>query len=66
MQGRFLLSSYPSALLTRYTDDGGWSQIRIGQTVSICNDKTKLKPKTEVLTANFPLPRSGLGDGVLM
>ena len=66
MQGRFLLSSYPSALLTRYTDDGGWSQIHIGQTVSICNDKTKLKPKTEVLTANFPLPRSGLGDGVLM
>lgn len=66
MQGRFLLSSCPSALLTRYTDGGGWSQIRIGQTVSICNDKTKLKPKTEVLTANFPLPRSGLGDGVLM
>ncbi len=52
LQGRFLLSSYPSDLLDRYTKEHGWRQIEIQATVTA---SSKRKPKTEVLTANYPI-----------
>lgn len=52
LEGKFLLSSYPSEVLDRYTQQFGWRQIEI-------NDLTRAskarKPKVEVLTANYPI-----------
>lgn len=52
LQGKFLLSSYPSEILGKYTRENGWHQLAIEQVVTA---STKRKPKTEVLTANYPL-----------
>ncbi len=51
IQGKFLLSSYPSPILKKYTQDFGWKQISIEQRVSV--NKGAGKAKTEVLTANY-------------
>lgn len=51
LQGKFLLSSYPSELLDRYTQQYGWHQIEINDHVRA---SSKRKAKTEVLTANYP------------
>jgi len=56
IKGKFLLSSYPSELLSRYTKQMGWHQKEIHQKVSVANNTTKPhKSKTEVLTANYPI-----------
>ena len=56
IKGKFLLSSYPSALLLRFTKKHGWYTKRIRQPLSIAtSSKVKRRRKTEVLTANFPL-----------
>lgn len=57
IEGRFLLSSYPSELLDRYVKAHGWHQIKIQQTVSVANNNSKQgqKSKVEVLTANYPI-----------
>lgn len=57
IEGKFLLSSYPSPLLKQYTKAQGWHTIEIKQAVSVAhNNSTKgRKLKTEVLTANYPL-----------
>ena len=56
VQGKFLLSSYPSPILKQYTKAKGWSQIEIKQSVSVANNSPKpAKLKTEVLTANYPI-----------
>lgn len=52
LEGKFLLSSYPSEILKRYKEQYGWHQVEIDQKLSA---GTKGKRKTEVLTANFPM-----------
>ncbi len=54
LQGKFLLSSYPSDLLKRYTEANGWYTLEIEQT---CPAGPKRKKKVEVLTANYPIER---------
>lgn len=52
LQGKFLLSSYPSAVLDKYKKENGWHQVDIEQVVTASK---KRKPKIEVLTANYPI-----------
>jgi len=54
IKGKFLLSSYPSDVLKRYTKEFGWNTITVEQKVSVANrSKKPPKSKTEVLTANY-------------
>ena len=56
LEGKFLLSSYPSPILKEYTKDHGWHTETFDFTVSIANNYGRPgKPKTEVLTSNYPL-----------
>ena len=56
LEGKFLLSSYPSPILTQYLKDFSWDSKSLDFTVSVANNHGKTgKPKTEVLTANYPL-----------
>ncbi|MEA2042070.1 MAG: DNA adenine methylase [Bacteroidota bacterium] len=52
IEGKFLLSSYPSDLLQKYTKDNQWNSVRFNKHVAVSN---KGKRKIEVLTANYPL-----------
>jgi len=52
IKGKFLLSSYPSELLTKYSKEFGWHTLNIEQKISV---STTGKRKVEVLTANYPL-----------
>ena len=54
VKGKFLLSSYTSEVLDKFVSEHGWHQIRINQTVSVCAKSGVRKPKTDVLTANYP------------
>lgn len=56
IKGKFLLSSYPTAILEKYRKKYGWHSIsrELFVTVSIKNGNPK--KKIEVLTANYPLP----------
>jgi DNA adenine methylase len=55
IQGKFLLSSYPSDILMRFIKDNGWYYNVYEQGVSVNNKAGYLKRKWEVLTANYPL-----------
>jgi DNA adenine methylase len=56
IEGKFLLSSYPSDILKQYTSKYKWKQQTKEFTVSVAHNSTKpLKKKIEVLTANYPL-----------
>jgi len=56
LKGKFILSSYPSEILSEFTKRSGWYTKSIEQLVSVNQTKSKkTKTKTEVLTANFPL-----------
>jgi DNA adenine methylase len=55
VQGKFLLSSYPSDLLKHYTEENGWHTKVFEQGVSINAKSGYLKRKWEVLTANYPI-----------
>ncbi len=56
IEGKFLLSSYPSPILKQYVKQFGWKQVEIEQTVSVGSNSTKpRKCKIEVLTANYPI-----------
>ena len=55
IKGKFLLSSYPSDLLKRYTKANSWSTWSVEQGVTINNKSGYQKRKVEVLTANYPL-----------
>lgn len=57
LDGKFLLSSYPSEILSQYVKKKGWHQMHIQQTVSVANSNSTKPPKvkTEVLTANYTL-----------
>ena len=57
IKGKFLLSSYPSALLDTYIAKNGWHSMSFEKSLSAQKAKqseTK-KRKVEVLTANYPL-----------
>jgi DNA adenine methylase len=53
VKGRFLLSSYPSEVLSRYRERHGWYSVSHRQAVAV-HAKAK-KQKEEVLTANYPI-----------
>lgn len=55
VKGKFLLSSYPSALLMKYAKQNEWHMWSIEQKVSVNAKSGYLKRKVEVLTANYPL-----------
>lgn len=63
IEGKFLLSSYPSDILNEYTESNGWVTKQLEQSVSVANGTGKPgKKKIEVLTANYDLsnPKEGL------
>ena len=56
IEGKFLLSSYPSDILTTFTADNNWHKMSIEQTVSVSNSNDgPNKKKLEVITANYDL-----------
>ncbi len=54
LKGKFLLSSYPSEILEKYTSQYGWYRKEIPMKVSASRVK-KQKDKVEVLTSNYPI-----------
>lgn len=63
VEGKFLMSSYPSSILKKYTEQHGWKTIELEQSVSVANGTgNSRKRKIEVLTANYDLsnPKSDL------
>jgi len=56
IEGKFMLSSYPSNILKQYTKQHGWYTKTIEQHVSVANSTSKPnKKKIEVITANYDL-----------
>ncbi len=57
IEGKFLLSSYPSDILNEYIKQNGWYSKKITKTLSASKGIAgqKRKVKYEVLTANYPL-----------
>lgn len=57
IDGKFILSSYPSHILSKYIHSNNWHTIEIEQSVSVANNNSTKprKIKTEVITANFDL-----------
>lgn len=55
IKGKFLLSSYPSDLLNRYSLEHGWHSIHRELFVTVNLKSGNPKKKTEVLTANYPI-----------
>ncbi len=53
IKGKFILSSYPSPLLERYTRAHKWYTTSIAQKVSVGTKATRTKGKIEVITINF-------------
>lgn len=53
IKGKFLLSSYPSPILTEYTRKHNWKQEEIKMDVTVANKSGKRKGKIEVLTSNY-------------
>lgn len=63
LKGKFLMSSYPSDILTKYSKENGWYTRKVEQSVSVANGTGGAgKKKIEVLTANYDLsnPSSSL------
>lgn len=55
IQGKFLLSSYPSVILDEYTKKNEWHTKAFEANVSVNSKAGKQKKKMEVLTANYDL-----------
>jgi DNA adenine methylase len=55
IKGKFLLSSYPSELLKRYSKQNNWYTWSLEQDVTVNQKGGYLKRKIEVLTANYPI-----------
>lgn len=54
VKGKFMLSSYPSEILSKYAKEHGWEQREVEQTVSVAaKSKADRKVKTEVMTTNY-------------
>lgn len=58
IKGKFLLSSYPSEILEKYIKKHKWSCIKRELFVSVNMKSGNPKKKTELLVANYPLPKS--------
>lgn len=58
IKGKFLLSSYPSEILSRFTENNGWHYLKRELYVTVNLKGGNPKRKTEVLTANYPLAAS--------
>ncbi|MBQ4818890.1 DNA adenine methylase [Aquimarina sp. MMG016] len=56
IKGKFLLSSYPSDILFKYSKKNKWYSQSIEQTVSVTKGKRD-KKKTEVFTANYDITK---------
>lgn len=55
-KGKFLLSSYPSDILSKFTRDRDWYSIKMQKEVMVDKHSRKVsKKKIEVLTANYDL-----------
>lgn len=61
INGKFLLSSYPNEMLDRFIRENGWYSIRKELRLTVTAKSATQKLKTEVLTANYPLPASAGG-----
>ena len=55
VEGKFMLSSYPSDILAEYVKQNRWKQVSFEQRVTVNNKGGKPKKKTEVLTANYDI-----------
>jgi len=55
IQGKFLLSSYPSDVLADYTAQYGWKTWSVEARVSVATSEYRTKKKIEMLTANYDL-----------
>jgi DNA adenine methylase len=55
IEGKFLLSSYPSDMLKQYVEANAWHQKSFDMEVSVNKGNNGGKRKTEVLTANFEI-----------
>jgi DNA adenine methylase len=60
IEGRFLMSSYPSGILSDYSSRNKWSCYARKMKLSMGASKAGNRTKVEVLTANYPIP-----EGVL-
>ena len=54
IKGKFLLSSYPSELLAKYTKANGWQTVSHKKICSVNAERNRTK--TEVFTANYLIP----------
>ncbi|MBB6109723.1 DNA adenine methylase [Mucilaginibacter lappiensis] len=55
IEGKFLLSSYPSDILTRYSKANNWYMWSVEKGVTVNQKSGYLKRKVEVLTSNYPI-----------
>ncbi|HUM50498.1 MAG TPA: DNA adenine methylase [Chitinophagales bacterium] len=55
IKGKFMLSSYPSEILKKFTKAHGWHTAEFKQLVSVNAKGANQKTKIEVLTANYPI-----------
>jgi DNA adenine methylase len=56
VQGKFLLSTYPTDILEEYTKKNGWYTVKIDKPLGVAKVVDgKRKRKVEVLTANYPI-----------
>lgn len=55
IEGKFLLSSYPSEILKEYSKKHKWHTVEIETNLSVQGAKKNGRRKTEVLTANYPI-----------
>ena len=55
IEGKFIVSSYPSDLLAEFAKAQGWHQKQWIKNVSVNKGSGGGKKKIEVVTANFPL-----------
>lgn len=53
IKGKFMLSSYPSPILTEFTQQYGWTTKTFDSKVSVNAKAGKQKTKTEVITMNY-------------
>ncbi|WP_338764189.1 DNA adenine methylase [Bernardetia sp. ABR2-2B] len=57
VEGKFLLSSYPSEVLAEFAKRNNWQQIEVKRQMSMSKNR---KVKTEVLTANYDIHKDYL------
>jgi len=55
IEGKFLLSSYPSQILDAFNNDNNWYQIEIEMSLAVCGSRKTERKKREMLTANYPI-----------